>query len=283
MTAIQAQILNVLECRDCLPTLNRQKSILSAVKDLSRFGKNYIEVGRYIDYIFSMINMRFIAINDSVDTADRNSTALDMMPIINLFNEWNSSSTSKKIRAVLEANAKAGNYMASLASYGYDRDSTPSHLPIINSETAPIVKRIFKMRSKGYTYCKIADIMNAENILTPSEYRYSKLGIANPHYTTRIWSVEVVKTLIHNPVYLGKLVQSRTITVSHKNHKVIDRDESEWTVVENTHESIISQDLWDKCLAVDKSVSRGKKTKKGVTPPLLGFCYCADCSQQEDS
>ena len=107
------------------------------VKDLSRFGRNYIEVGRYIDYIFPMNNIRFIAINDNVDTAERNSAALEMMPIVNLFNEWHSSSTSKKIRAVYEANAKSGNYMGSLAPYGYERSDTPNHTHDINHETAP--------------------------------------------------------------------------------------------------------------------------------------------------
>ena len=88
------------------------------VKDLSRFGRNYIEVGRYIDYIFPMNNIRFIALNDNVDTADRSSAALDMMPIINLFNEWHSSSTSKKIKAVFEASAKAGKYLGGRLRYG---------------------------------------------------------------------------------------------------------------------------------------------------------------------
>lgn len=90
------------------------------VKDLSRFGRNYIEVSRYIDYIFPMNHIRFIAINDGVDTADRSSTALDMMPIVNLFNEWHSSSTSKKIKAVFEVNAKAGKYLGSKVPYGYN-------------------------------------------------------------------------------------------------------------------------------------------------------------------
>ena len=119
------------------------------VKDLSRFGRNYIEVGRYIDYIFPMNNIRFIALNDNVDTADRSSAALDMMPIINLFNEWHSSSTSKKIKAVFEASAKAGKYLGGRVPYGYDRGDDPNHLPVINPETAPVVKHIFELRLQG--------------------------------------------------------------------------------------------------------------------------------------
>lgn len=247
------------------------------VKDLSRFGRNYIEVGRYIDYIFPMNNIRFIAINDGVDTADKNSAAIEMMPIVNLFNEWHSSSTSKKIRAVYEANAKSGNYMASLAPYGYDRGAPPNHLPVINPETAPVVRRIFEMRAKGCTYRDIANALNADNIPPPMSYRYQQLDKANPRYTCGFWEYASVKTLVHNPVYLGKLVQLRTTTVSHKNHKVIDRDESEWAVVENTHEPIITQELWDKCVEIEQSLSRGKRPKAGVTRALSGFCYCADC------
>ncbi|MDE6788839.1 MAG: recombinase family protein [Ruminococcus sp.] len=250
------------------------------VKDLSRFGRNYIEVGRYIDYIFPMNNIRFIAINDNVDTAERNSAALEMMPIVTLFNEWHSSSTSKKIRAVYEANAKSGNYMGSLAPYGYERSDTPNHTLVIDPETAPVVKRLFNMRLSGMSYGKIAAAMNKESILTPMEYRYDKWGKTNPRFTSGVWSDSLVKTLLHNPVYLGKLVQLRTTTVSHKNHKVINKDPSEWAVVENTHEPIITQEIWDRIQEIDKSRSRGKRTKSGITYPLSGFCCCFDCGHK---
>lgn len=118
-------------------------------KDLSRFGRNYIEVGRYVDYIFPSYNIRFIALNDNVDTASKDSTALDMMPIVNLFNEWHAASTSKKIKAVIEANAKAGKYRATFAPYGYVKSNAESKLPIPDEPAASVVKRIFLMRSKG--------------------------------------------------------------------------------------------------------------------------------------
>ena len=250
------------------------------VKDLSRFGRNYIEVGRYIDYIFPMNNIRFIAISDNVDTSDRNSAALEMMPIVNLFNEWHSSSTSKKIRAVYEANAKAGNYMGPLAPYGYERNNDANHTLIINPETAPVVERIFEMRSRGCTYRKISDTLNSEGVLTPTDYRYQKSGKENIRNNAHVWNSENVKSLVHNQAYLGRLVQLRTTTVSHKNHKVIHRDSSEWAIVNNAHEPIISQEIWDKCLEIDQSLSRGKISKTRVTLPLSGFCYCADCGNK---
>lgn len=247
------------------------------VKDLSRFGRNYIEVGRYIDYIFPMNNIRFIALNDNVDTADRNSTALDMMPIINLFNEWHASSTSKKIRAVFEANAKAGKYLGGRVPYGYDMGDDPNHLPVINPETAPVVKRIYELRLQGYSQRKIADMLNAEGILCPSEYYYDRQGKDNILNCRKLWGRAAVDKILKNPMYLGNLVQLKTTTVSHKNHKTVRKDESEWVVVPNTHEPLITQDMWDRCREIDQERSVGRRTKDGDTKPLSALIYCADC------
>ena len=250
---------------------------LIIVKDLSRFGRNYIEVGRYIDYIFPMHNIRFIALNDNVDTASKDSTAMDMMPIINLFNEWHASSTSKKIKAVLKANAKAGKYRSTCAPFGYDKGPAPNHLPVIDPYAAPIVKRIFTMRAEGISPHQIGHILNDEHIPIPSDYYYQKQGKVNPRRTTHLWSPEVVRQILRNPTYLGKLVQLRTTTVSYKNHKVIKNDPEDMVVVENTHEAIISQELWDKVREMEKSVSHGKITKSGFVACLSGLMYCVDC------
>ena len=160
---------------------------LIIVKDLSRFGRNYIEVGRYVDYIFPMYNIRFIALNDGVDTANMDSPAMDMMPIVNLFNEWHSASTSKKIKAVFTANAKAGKYKCTFPAYGYEKGNDGRNTPVIDPYSAEIVRRIFEMRANGYAPKQISDILNAENILTPQDYRYQKLGRPNPHYCTHVW------------------------------------------------------------------------------------------------
>ena len=247
------------------------------VKDLSRFGRNYIEVGRYIDYIFPMNNIRFIAISDSVDTADRNSSALDMMPIINLFNEWHSASTSKKIKAVFEASAKSGKYLGSKVPYGYSRGDDENHLPVVNPETAPIVKRIFKMRLHGMSQRRIADRLNAENITCPSDYYYRNKGKENVLDCRHLWSRSSVDHILKNPMYLGHLVQLKWTTVSHKNHKVVPKDKSEWAVVENTHEALITQEMWDRCRELDEERTTGKVTKQGDVKPLSSLMYCADC------
>ena len=247
------------------------------VKDLSRFGRNYIQVGQYIDYIFPLNNIRFIALNDGVDTADRNSTALEMMPIINLFNEWHASSTSKKIKAVVEANAKAGKYGCKQAAYGYIKGDDEKHTPIINPETAPVVLSIFKMRAQGISPRHIADKLNEDGILNPTDYHYSRIGKEPTIAMRHLWSGATVKNILQNRIYLGQLAQLRRTTVSHKNHKVVYKDETDWVIVENNHEPIITQELWDRVREVENSVSNGKPMKTGYVNPLCGLMFCADC------
>lgn len=246
-------------------------------KDLSRFGRNYIEVGQYIDYIFPLHNIRFIALNDNVDTANRDSNAMEMMPVINLFNEWHASSTSKKIKAVNLANAKAGKYTCANAAYGYTKADDEKHTPIIDPEAAEVVRRIFKLRSQGMSPRAIGDQLNAENIPIPSDYRRQKKGIVNTKYTRHLWTQVQIRQILDNPIYLGKLAMMRVTSVSYKNHKKVRKDPSEWVVTEDTHEAIISQELWDKVREAEKAVSHGKRDGKGVTQPLSGMLFCPDC------
>lgn len=250
------------------------------VKDLSRFGRNYIQVGQYTDYIFPMYNIRFIALNDNIDTAITQSTAMDMMPIMNVFNEWHAANTSKKIRAVIEANAKAGKYRTTFAPYGYIKGTDEKKLPIVDEPAAKNVRRIFEMRASGISPKHIADTFNDEHILIPTDYRNQRLNINSKKYSHHLWTCEGVQQILHNPTYLGHLVQMRTTNVSYKNHKQITRPEEERITILNTHEPIISQDLWDKCREIEKSVSQGKKNKTGIVMPLSGLCYCEDCGNK---
>lgn len=247
------------------------------VKDLSRFGRNYIEVGQYIDYVFPAFGIRFIAIQDNVDTANRDSGAMEMMPIMNVFNEWHAANTSKKIRAVLRENAREGKYHPRKAPYGYVKSEGEKKIPIIDEEVAGVVKRIFEMRARGISPHKIADALNAEGVKNPSRYCLEKYGIVGRRDNVGMWSFCAVNSILQNPTYLGHMVQQRDSSISYKNHKRYTKDESEWIIVRNTHEAIITQELWDKVREVEKSVAQGRKTKKGYTHPLSGFMFCADC------
>jgi DNA invertase Pin-like site-specific DNA recombinase len=249
-------------------------------KDLSRFGRNYIQVGQYTDYIFPMYNIRFIALTDNIDTLNSDSASMDMMPIMNVFNEWHAANTSKKLKAVFDTNAKAGKYKCTYCSYGYFKGDDENRTPVIDPYAATVVRRIFEMRAKGYNPKKIADILNAEKIAIPSDYQYQRLGRPNPHNTSHLWGNINVKRILNNPIYIGTLAQLRTTSVSYKNHKIIHKNEEDWAVIKNNHEPIVSQDLWDKCREVDKSVSHGKRNSKGVTAPLSGFLYCDSCGNK---
>lgn len=247
-------------------------------KDLSRFGRNYIQLGQYIDYIFPMNNIRFIALSDNIDTLDKDSSAMDMMPIVNIFNEWHSAATSKKIKAVYKANAEKGKNMAPKAPYGYLRGDDENHTLLINEETAPIVRRIFEMYSIGNAPLTIAKTLNEDGILCPSEYHYQKFGTFRHANCNRFWSREGVKKMLINPAYIGNLSQMRSTTVSFKNRKTVHNNEKDWVVIENAHEAIISLELWEKCMEVKRRTATGKSQKGDRTMPLSGLMRCADCN-----
>ena len=244
------------------------------VKDLSRFGRNYIFVGQYVDYIFPMYNIRFIAITDNVDTANVNSSGMDMMPIMNIFNEWHSANTSKKIRAVTEANARAGKYSAVHAPYGYVKGTDDKSLPVVDEPAATIVRRIFEMRASGKTYQEIYTVLNDEKVPIPAVYLYEKFGITYKKPNKNLWADSILRSILKNPMYLGTLVRLHHTTVSYKNKRRANREP---IVFPNAFEPIVSQELWDKCRELDEAVSHGKKTSWGFTEPLSGLMFCADC------
>lgn len=250
------------------------------VKDLSRFGRNYIEVGQYLDYVFPTFGIRFIAIQDNVDTANRDSNAMEMMPIVNLFNEWHAANTSKKIRAVKKSNATEGIYTANKAIYGYVMGTDKKRTPVIDEEAATVVRRIFEMYASGLSPKKIAEIFDEECIPSPGVYAHEKYGKKLKPNALNIWHKSTIREMLNNMIYIGHMPQLRWTSLSYKNKKRYRKDESEWTIIYNTHEPIISKELWDKVHERMKSVSHGRTTKQGYTHPLSGFLYCADCGQK---
>ncbi len=250
------------------------------VKDLSRFGRNYIEVGQYVDYVFPAFGIRFIAIQDNVDTENRDSGAMEMMPIMNVFNEWHAANTSNKIRAVRRSNALAGIYSAKKATYGYIKGTDKKRTPVIDEEVAPIVRRIFEMYASGISPKNIADILNAEGIASPGKYAYEKLGHKGRPNEMRIWGEVSIRHMLNNIMYIGHLPMLQGTTVSYKNHHRQAKDKSEWVITYNNHEPIISQELWDKVQERQKHMAQGRKTKTGYVHPLSGFLVCADCGSK---
>lgn len=250
------------------------------VKDLSRFGRNYIQVGQYIDYIFPAYGIRFVAISDNIDTADRCSAAMDMMPIMNVFNEWHAANTSKKIRAVLEASQRAGKYTNWNYSYGYRAGTDENRTAVIDEEAASVVRNIFEMRAAGNSIRAIAVYLTDRGVPNPTAY-YTKLdGGKSIRANTNRWSPETVRRILCNPLYIGNTVQHKTTRVSYKNHKAVSIPESERIIKQNAHEPIITQELWERVRETGNCVSRGKVDKSNRIHALSGLLVCADCGKK---
>lgn len=252
------------------------------VKDLSRFGRNYIQVGQYIDYIFPAYGIRFIALNDNVDTSDRSSAAMDMMPIMNVFNEWHAANTSKKIRAVLEASQRSGKYTNWNYPYGYKAGTDDNRTAVIDAEAAAVVKRIYDLRLQGLSYQTISRVLTDSGIPNPATYFTRIDGKKADKQFSPYWCPKTVRCILTNPTYIGSTVQHKTTSVSYKNHKVINVPENKQIVKENAHEAIIGLDIWNKVQEINRAVSasRGRADKTENVHPLSGLLVCGDCGKK---
>jgi len=199
------------------------------------------------------------------------------MCFLNLFNEFYSRDTSKKVRAVRKACAENGKFMGSHPSFGYKRDPANKHHLIIDEDTAPVVRRIFTMRASGMTYRSIAAILNEEGVQSPGAYYYQQEGRSDPRCVNHLWSNTTVKQMIHNEVYIGNLVQGRSGTLSYKSRKHIVRAEDEWIRAEGTHEPLISREVWDTVLSIDEKKVRKSPAVKTSGSIFSGLLFCADC------
>ena len=249
---------------------------LILVKDLSRFGRNYIEFGQYTDYLFPSIGCRFIALNNGIDTM-KGDGSNDVMCFLNLFNEFYSRDTSKKVKAVKRACAQDGKFMGTYPAYGYKRDPQDKHHLIIDEETAPIVRRIFAMRASGAGFHAIAVALNKEGIPSPGTLYYQRKGKSDPRNVNGKWADQTVKKLIRSEVYIGNMVQGKTGTMSYKNRRLVEKPEEEWIRVEGTHEPIISREVWDTVVSIDKKKVRKSPTADNIKSIFTGLVYCADC------
>ncbi|MBM6723624.1 recombinase family protein [Pseudoflavonifractor phocaeensis] len=249
---------------------------LILVKDLSRFGRNYIEFGQYTDYLFPSLGCRFIALNNGIDTM-RDDGSTDVMCFLNLFNEFYSRDTSKKVKAVKRACAESGKFMGTYPAYGYKRDPEDKHHLVIDEETAPTVRRIFAMRATGAGFRAIATALNEEGIPSPGTLYYQRKGRSDPRQVNHKWADATVKQIIRSEVYIGNMVQGKAGTLSYKSRKLINKPEEEWIRVEGTHEAIISRELWDTVASIDQRQIRKNGATDGCKSMFTGLVYCADC------
>ena len=244
-------------------------------KDLSRLGRNYILTGQYTEIYFPSKGVRYIAINDNVDTDSSESN--DLMPFKNLFNEWFIRDTSRKIRAVLKAKAERGERLGTRAPYGYRKDPGTKKL-IVDDEAAAIVRRIFAMCASGSGPSQIARILKKEHILTPTMYAYSKYGITHVGLDTQRpyhWSGDTVADMLENEIYLGNTVNMKYSTKSYKDKRRAEHSREECLVFENTHSALVTQEVWDIVQRVRKSKRR--RTNMDEQNKYSGLVFCSDC------
>ena len=246
------------------------------VKDLSRFGRNYIQIGEYTDYLFPTLGCRFIAINDGIDTLEKEN---ELMPFKNLVNEWYSRDQSKKVKSAKVARAKNGFFMGAYAPYGYIKNENKQPPLLIDEYAASIVKRIFEMRASGMGYRTIATKLNDEKIIPPREYYYNSINKPNPKKGIKAWSDVVVRELLKNEAYIGNIVQMRKGTISYKNKTQVNRPEDEWVRAENTHEPIVTKELWEIARKLGDRGKVGKSNADGELSLYSGFLRCADCGR----
>ena len=248
------------------------------VKDLSRFGRNYLEVGNYLEVVYPTLGVNFIAIQENVETLDGKGT--EMIPFHNIFNEWYAAQTSKKIRAVWAMKAANGKRISSTVPYGYVRDSDDHEKWYIDEPAAENVRKIYALCLEGHGPLQIAKQLEAEQIPTPSTYFYAvgrktrNKAPDNPYH----WDSGTVIHILENRQYTGCTVNFISSSVSYKVHKRIHNPEDEWQIIPNTQEAIIDENTWLRVQELRQSKRRNTKT--GRRSLFSGLVYCPDCGSK---
>ena len=265
--------------QELLELMENGKVAVLITKDLSRLGRNYIEVGNYTEILFPRWNVRYIAVNDNFDSLY--SDGNELAPFKNLFNEWYARDTSKKIRAVQKAKAERGERVGTTTPYGYYRDKEHGGKLIIDEESAKTIKLIFQMCSSGMGPTNIARELEKRKILKPTAYRFKKEGVLytktdmNDLYG---WNGRTVGDILENEIYLGHTVNCRSTTISYKNKRKKSVPEEQQYRFENTHEAIIDKETWD--IVQKVRLGRRRRNLIGDVNKYSGLLYCADCGSK---
>lgn len=247
-------------------------------KDLSRLGRNQLHTGLYIEEIFPSNDVRYIAVNDNVDTKYENSN--ELMPFKNLFNEWHVRDCSRKVRNVVNAKAQRGIRVGTRAPYGYRKGATKDSPLLVDEEAAAVVKHIFAMCAGGMGPAQIAKQLKKECIYSPSMYAYTKFGTSHSGLNAERpynWTGDMVADMLQNMVYLGHTVNLRYSTKSYKDKKRCERPKSEWLIFENTHEELVDQETWD--IVQEVRSHKRRRTNMDEQNMFSGLVYCADCGK----
>lgn len=248
------------------------------VKDMSRLGRDYLKVGYYTEVFFPGVDIRFIAINNGVDSANQQDS--DFTPFLNIINEWYAKDTSKKIRAVFKAKGESGKPLCTNPPYGYLKNPEDKHQWIVDEVAAEVVRKIFRLCIEGYGPTQIAKILADEKIPVPTAHMHN-LGINTPARVPDniyAWQARSVADILQKPEYLGHTVNFKTYKKSYKSKKKMWNDPSDWQIFENTHEAIIDEETFRIVQRIRDG--RRKVTRMGEMPILSGMLFCADCGKK---
>ena len=244
-------------------------------KDLSRLGRDYLKTGEYIEIIFPDYDVRYIAINDNVDTFKSEN---ELMAFKNIFNDWFARDTSKKIKAVFKAKGQSGKHLGR-PPYGYKSSEQDKNIWEIDDEAAAVVRNIFQMCIEGFGPAQIARKLREQEILIPTAYAQSNgNGGTRSFKSPTRWGEQTVNKILDRIEYAGHTANFKTHKKSYKNKKKIENPKSEWLIFENTHPAIVSQHDFD--LVSELRKNKRKVQKCGEVNPFSGMVYCADCGEK---
>jgi len=249
------------------------------VKDMSRLGRDYLKVGYYTEVLFPGSDIRFIAINNNVDSANQQDS--DFTPFLNIINEWYAKDTSKKIRAVFKSKGESGKPLCTNPPYGYIKDPVDKTHWIVDEEAAEVVREAFRLCMQGYGPSQIAKEFTRRRIMNPTAHA-RKNGINIPdnrgHDDDYVWRGSTIVHMLSRQEYLGHTVNFKTYRKSYKQKKQMKNDPSEWMIFKNTHEAIIEESVFE----VVQRIRDGRRrlTPMGEMPLLSGMMFCADCGNK---
>ena len=247
-------------------------------KDLSRFGRDYIMVGQYLEYEFPEKQVRYIAVSENEDTKKGLS---DFVPFKNLFNEWFAKDTSRKVKTALHAKFAAGERTFAYAPLGYVRHPEIKNAIVIDVETRWIIEKIFDLAYHGAGAAKIAKVLVDEHVPTAGWLNYQRYGTfahiyeGQPEEKSYAWTLAQVKSILKDETYIGNSVHNKQTNISYKNKKKVRKPQEEWFRVENTHEAIISKKVFEQ--VQEQIASRRRQQKDATTQIFSGLVKCADC------
>lgn len=267
---------------DMMDEVRKRKIDCIVVKDLSRFGRNYVEAGYYLEKIFPFLGVRFVAVNDHYDTLNDNGQNELVLSLKNLVNDLYAKDISKKISSALTIKRKNGEFIGAFPPYGYKKSEEDKHKLIIDEETAPIVQDIFRWRLQGKGLVQVARLLNERQIPCPAVYQYRKgYKKKKPSGAGAIWQAQGIKYLTGNPVYAGHMAQGKRRESLSEGIAAETVSPGDWIIVEHTHEAIISQEVFDQVQEMAKKRHDESCALRGKYPStenmFKGMVICGDC------